>query len=117
MMCLRELPMSNGAGPVGAKHLVATMNHVPLAPQPAPEYLLGDPAGTQVPAQWVRVRRVDEVDAALGGPVEDGACGALVALEPEGHRPQAQPGDLQAGPAQSGVFHDGTVATGRVIAR
>jgi hypothetical protein len=30
-------------------------------------------------------------------------------LQSECHRPQAQPGDLQAGPAQSGVIHEGTL--------
>jgi hypothetical protein len=30
-------------------------------------------------------------------------------LQSERHRPQAQPGDLQAGAAESGVIHEGTL--------
>src|SRR5580700_8794019 len=36
MMCLRELPRSNGAGPVGTKHLVATtkLSRLPCSQRP-----------------------------------------------------------------------------------
>src|ERR1017187_9630020 len=57
----------------------------------------------------VGVGGVEEVDPALGGPVQDGDRRSLIALQAEGHRPQAQPGDLQAGPAESGVLHDRTL--------
>ena len=83
---------------------------VPLAPQPAAQDFLGDAAGAQVPAQGVGIRGIDEVDSALSGPVEDGGGGALIGLQSEGHRPQAEPGDLQAGPAESGVVHGGTLS-------
>src|SRR5581483_870 len=75
------------------------------------EDLLGDAARAQVPAQRVGVRGVEEVDAALGRPVEDRERRALVGLKSERHRPQAQPGDLQAAPAQSGMLHSGTVSS------
>ncbi len=52
MMCLRELPASNGAGPVGAKHLVATMNRsrLPRSQRPRissvmPRVLRSPPSG------------------------------------------------------------------------
>ena len=82
---------------------------VALAPQPAAEDLLSQPPGTQLPAQRVGVRAIEEVDAALGGAVENGDCGWLVALQSEGHRAQAQSRYLEAGTAESGVFHTGTL--------
>src|SRR5208282_6841824 len=78
---------------------------VPLAVQPAPQDLLGHPAGRKLPAQRVGIGGVEEVDAALGGPVEDRPRRGLVALESEGNRAQALPGLLEAGLAKSGVFH------------
>jgi hypothetical protein len=64
---------------------------LPLADQPAADDLLGPPPGGQVPAQGIRVRSVKEVDPALGRGVHDGEPGRLVALQPEGHCPQAEP--------------------------
>ena len=64
------------------------------------------PSGGQIAAQRVGVRGVDEVDTALGRPVEDADRGRLVTLQSEGHRPQAQPRDLKAGSSESGVVHE-----------
>ena len=82
---------------------------VPFPPQPATEDFLGNPPGAQIPAQGVGVRGVDEVDTAFGRPVENGDSGQLIALQPEGHRPQAQPRDLKAGSAEPGVLHGRTL--------
>src|ERR1700729_1653541 len=82
---------------------------VPLPPEPAAEDLLGNPAGGEIPAQRVGVGGVEEVNTALGRPVENGDSGGLIALQPEGHRPEAQPRNLEAGPAESGVFHGRTL--------
>src|SRR5262249_50087769 len=97
-------------GTGGREALGGDEERVPLAAQPAPEDLLGAPAGGQVPAERIRVGAVEEIDPALGGPVENGNGGGLVALEPERHRAQAQSRDLQAGPAKSGVFHTRTLS-------
>jgi len=84
----------------------------PLAAQPAAEDLLGDSPRGQISAQRVGVGRVEEVDTAFGGAVENDPRGRLIALQSERHRAQAQPRDLQAGAAKSGVFHTRTLAAG-----
>src|SRR5690606_38114439 len=73
--------------------------------EPAPQDLLRASGRGHVPAEGIRVRGVEEGDAALGSAVEDRARGVLVALQAEGHGPEAQPRDLQAGPAETHVFH------------
>src|ERR1019366_2997694 len=70
---------------------------VPLPPEPAAEDLLGNPPGGEIPAQRVGGGGVEEVNTALGRPVENGDSGGLIALQPEGHRPEAQPRNLEAG--------------------
>ena len=50
----------------------------------------------------------------FGGAVEDRHRGLLVALQSEGHRPEAEPRDLQAGAAEAGVVHDRLPRPGRV---
>src|SRR5258708_1072215 len=96
-----------GAG--GDEALGGADEPVPPAAQPAAEDLLGDSPRGQISAQWVGVGRVEEVDTAFGGPVEDGPRGWLIALQSERHRAQAQPRDLQASAAKSGVFHTRTL--------
>src|ERR1019366_3392446 len=107
-MCLRELPASKRAGPVGAKHLVATMKRSRFPRSQRPRISSVTPGG-EIPAQRVGVGGVEEVNTALGRPVENGDSGGLIALQPEGHRPEAQPRNLEAGPAESGVFHGRTL--------
>ena len=108
-MCLRELPGVERRRPGRDEALGGDDEPVPFPLQPAAEDFLGDPAGTQVPAERVGVRGVDEVDAAFGRAVEDRPRGRFVALQTERHRSQAQPGDLQAGSAESGVIHGRTL--------
>src|ERR1039457_3914763 len=108
-MCLRELPASKGAGPVGAKHFVATMKRSRFPWSQRPRISSVTPLVLRSPPRGLGVGGVEEVDTALGGPVEDGDRRFLIALQAEGHRPQAQPGYLQAGPAESGVLHDRTL--------
>jgi hypothetical protein len=79
----------------------------PVQP-PADNFLRHSP-GAQIPAQGVGIGSVEEVDTALGGTVEDGDRRFLIALQAERHRPQAQSGNLQAGPAESGVLHELTL--------
>jgi hypothetical protein len=67
------------------------------------------PPRGEIPAQRVGVGGVEEINTALGRPVENGDSGGLIALQPEGHRPEAQPRNLEAGPAESGVFHGRTI--------
>ena len=71
-MCLRELPCSQAAGPVRPKHLVATMKRSRLPCSQPPTISSVRPTVGEAAAQRVDVRRVEEGDAALGGPVHDG---------------------------------------------
>src|ERR1019366_6503980 len=48
---------------------------------------------------------IEEIDAALGGLVQDGVALRLVALQPGGHGAEAKPGDAQAGAAEFDVLH------------
>jgi len=73
--------------------------------EPAADDLLGPPDGGPVAAERIHVGGVEERDAALGGPVHDRDGSRFVALEPEGHRPEADARDLEAGPAESYVLH------------
>jgi hypothetical protein len=66
---------------------------------------LGAAGGRPATAHRIDVRRVEEIAPALSGGVEDLVASRLVALEAEGHRPEAQPGDLQTGMAEFGVLH------------
>jgi len=57
--------------------------------------------GCEIAAEWIGVRCVEEVDTALGSPIEDRDRRRLVALQSEGHRPKAELRHLKAGSAQS----------------
>ena len=78
---------------------------VALALQPAADDLLGAARGVEVAAQRIGVGGVEEVDAALGGVVQDRDRCRLVALQAERHRAEAEPRDLQAGTAKTRMFH------------
>ena len=82
-------------------------DHEVVAPpgEPLPHDLLGAPDRRQIAPHGVHVSGVEERDAGLGRGVEDGEARRLVALIPEGHRAEAQAGDLEAGPAEAHVFH------------
>src|SRR6202020_35867 len=88
-----------------------------LAPHPAADDLLGDSLRRQVAPEGVGVGGVEEVDTGFGGAVEDGAGGGLVDLQPESHGSKAQARYLQAGFAQSDVFHDWHATAGRASHR
>ena len=64
------------------------------------------PAVVRSAAQRIDVGRVEEIDAALRGRIEDGVASRLVALKPEGHRAEAEPGNAQACAAEFCVLHD-----------
>jgi len=85
---------------------------VAAALQPAAQDLLGAAGGADVPAEGIDVGRVQEVDAGLGGGVEDGPAVRLVALQAEGHGAQAELRDLQAGAAEPRVLHGVSPAVG-----
>src|SRR4051795_5667907 len=69
-----------------------------LALEPAPDNLLGGTAP-------VDIGRVDEVAAGRREMVKDGVAGGLVGLAAEGHRPEAERADVEAGPAEKAIFH------------
>ena len=58
-----------------------------------------------VPGAAVDVGGIEEVNAVLTGGIHDSVGSGLLGLWTEVHCPQAQPGDLEAGPAQMGVLH------------
>ena len=75
--------------------------------QPAAHDLFGAPDRRDVAAQRIDVGRVEEIDAAVGGRVEDGVALGLVALQTEGHGAEAEAGNCEAGAAEGRVFHGG----------
>ena len=103
----------HGAGPVGAKHLVATMkrSRLPCSQRPRMSSVTPRVLG---PRRAGRRRRCRGSRCRPRPPGRGWRPPCSVALQPERHRPQAQPGDLQAGPAQSDVIHNGTVPS-RVV--
>jgi hypothetical protein len=62
---------------------------VALAGKPLADDLLGTARGLRCRRHRVGIGGVEKDDAALGGPVEDGKRGRLIALVPEGHRAEA----------------------------
>ena len=76
--------------------------------QPAADDLLARTAG--VGADRIHVGGVEERDAHISCRIHDGEARRFVTLEAERHRAEAEPGDLQAGPAQSNMIHARTVA-------
>src|SRR5579864_2343495 len=84
-----------------------------LALQPAADDLLGSTCRLTAAAERIDVRGVEEIDAALGSFVEDGSASLLVALKPEGHRAEAEPGHAKAGPAEFRVVHEIRLAPSR----
>ena len=63
------------------------------------------PDGREVAAERVRVGGVEEGDALVGRVVEDGEAAGLVDLQAEGHRAEADAGDLEAGATETNVLH------------
>src|SRR5262249_19015767 len=93
-------PVAHAAVNLGGEHdLVA-----PAAAlrEPAADDLLG-PALSFLPA--VDVRRVEEVDTELEGPVHDALRILLAGLRAEIHRSQAQARHLEPGASESGDLH------------
>src|SRR4029077_7238066 len=70
--------------------------------KPAADDLLGD-ALARLPA--VDVRRVEEVDAQLEGPVHDGAAVGFVGEGTEVHRAEAETAHLHTGTPEPDVLH------------
>ena len=83
------------------------MIFVAPALQPAAHDLFGASDGRDVAAQRIDVRGVEEIDAAVGGRVEDGVALRFVALQTEGHGAEAEAGNGEAGTAEGRVFHGG----------
>jgi hypothetical protein len=93
------------AGAGGARALGGHDELVAAAGQPAAQDLLGASDRLRGAAERIDVGGVEEGDAALGRVVENGARRRLVALQPEGHRAQAQARDRQPGAAEPDVAH------------
>jgi len=70
--------------------------------QPAADDLLGD-ALARLPA--VDVRRVEEVDAELEGPVHDGGAVGFAGERTEVHRAEAETAHLHTGTPEPDVLH------------
>ena len=105
-MCLRDRPPMFGPSDIGLKTLVATTHSSRLANSrraPSGNFLAD--------AQRVHVGGVEEVDAGLDRPAEEGTRGGLVehprapVRVAVAHAAQAQPRYGYAGAAQKGVFH------------
>src|SRR5436190_13597988 len=96
-MCLREAPRSLGPEPTGMVTLVASTICVR---RPAADLLRDGPA--------VGVGRVDEVAARLEVAVDERQRLALLAAplgHAEGHRPEADLGDTEAGAPEGADAH------------
>lgn len=70
-----------------------------------PRDLLCAPYGAAVPAEWIDVRGIDEIDSAYCRRVENCVALSPVALEAEGHGAEAQTGDGEAAAAELHVLH------------
>jgi len=64
-----------------------------LALQPAAENLLGASGRRAVSAERINVGGIEKIDAAFRGGIKDGDAFELVALKPEIHRSEAEPGN------------------------
>ena len=76
-----------------------------FASQPAPDDLLGPAHRGQISAQRIDIGGVNEIYSALRGSVQHRMALRLIALDTEGHRPEAELGDAQARAPQIGVMH------------
>ena len=97
-----------GPGARGPEALRGDDELVPPSLEPPAEDVLGASHGVEPTAQRVDVGRVEEGDPACRGAVEDGDRCGLIALQPEGHRAEAEARDGQAGAAETGVAHRGS---------
>ena len=77
-----------------------------LALQPLADDVLGAARRVAAAAQRVDVGGIQEVDAAGGRGIEDRMALRRIALEAEGHGPEAEPRDAQAGAAETDGLHD-----------
>ena len=73
--------------------------------QPAADDGFGDPAGFGTGRHRVDFGGVQEVDASLPGPVQDGQGGGFVGLQAERHGSQADVGDHQAAASEASALH------------
>src|SRR5262249_44654029 len=78
---------------------------VALADEPLANDLLGAPRGLRRGGHGVAVGGVEEVDAGLGGAIEDREGGAFVRLVAEGHRPETELGHLESGLPHAAGLH------------
>ena len=85
------MPWFQGIGPMRAKHLVATTKLWRLPASQRPRISSVRPTVLEIAAHRVDIGRVEEVDAARRGRIEDGAAPGFIALQPEGHGPEAEP--------------------------
>ena len=87
------------------EHLVATRSRGAGPASQRPTISSVRPTVSKRAAQRVHVGGVEEGDAAGGGAVEDGDGRGLVALQTEGHRAEAEPGDRKPGAAETDMAH------------
>src|SRR3979490_2346399 len=73
--------------------------------QPVADDLLGPAGGLRRWRHRIGVGRVQESDAILGSLVHDGEGSGLIALMSEGHGPETDFRNLQAGSAHAAGFH------------
>jgi hypothetical protein len=78
---------------------------VPAPFEPAPEDRFRPADGVEPAAERIDVRRVEERDPTGRGAIEDRARRRLVALEPERHGAEADPGDRETGTAEACMAH------------
>jgi hypothetical protein len=91
------------------RHLARHDDGIPaLALEPLAADLLRAAGGRGVGRHGVDLGDVDEVDACVVGLVEAGEAGGLVGHAAEGHRPQTDLGDGEAGLAEHALLHGGS---------
>ncbi|MET3917703.1 hypothetical protein ABID97_004485 [Variovorax sp. OAS795] len=110
---MREAPWSQLLGPtfadrLGRHHEAATARGALLL-QPAADDFLGAAGGFDSAAERVHVGRVEKVDAAFGGLVQDAVRHRLVGLQAECHGAERKPrhGEARAAEAGGGDAHGG----------
>jgi hypothetical protein len=81
-----------------------------LALQPTAENLLGASGRRAISTERIDIGRIEKIDTAFRSRIQDGDAVLFGALKPEIHRPEAEPGNAQAGPAEWCVVHGSSLA-------
>ncbi len=82
------------------------MNFSPLALEPAAHDLLSSSGQLELVGHGIDIGSVDEIDAGISSPVENGMRCRLVSLHAEGAGSQAEARDQKSRPAEFIEFHD-----------